>query len=255
MKLKGKIALVTGGGRGIGRAIVERFASEGALVAVHYGSNQSAAEQTVLAVRQAGGDAFALQAEIGSVSSITQMFLKLDAEIQTRTGETRFDILVNNAGISPRLTLDETSEADFDEIFAVNVKGPFYTVAQAIPRLRDGGRIINVSSMSAQHARPQMPAYSASKGALDALTRAFAKLLGPRLITVNGIAPGAVDTDMNAALIHGGDPKWAAYFASRSIMGRVGQPEDMSGIAAFLASADAGWVTGDTIIAGGGQEL
>ena len=255
MKLKGKIALVTGGSRGIGRAIVKRFAREGALVAVHYGSNRAAADATVADVKSAGGDAFALQADIGVVASIEAMFRALDAELMQRTGATRFDILVNNAAISPRMTLEETSEARFIEVFAVNVQGPFFTVQQAVPRLRDGGRIINVSSMSSQRARPQLPAYSASKGALDAMTRSFAKLLGPRRITVNGIAPGVVDTDLNAPLMHGGDPMWESYFASRSILGRIGQPDDLAGVAAFLASEDAGWVTGDTILASGGQEL
>jgi 3-oxoacyl-[acyl-carrier protein] reductase len=255
MKLKDKIALVTGGSRGIGRAIVKRFALEGALVAVHYGSNRAAADETVEAVKAGGGDAFALQADIGVVSSIEAMFRELDAQLMQRTGSARFDILVNNAGISPRMTLEETTLAQFNEVFAVNVQGPFFTVQHAAARLRDGGRIINVSSMSSQRARPLMPAYSASKGALDAMTMSFAKLLGPRGITVNGIAPGAVDTDLNAPLMHGGDPKWAAYFASRSIFGRVGQPEDLAGVAAFLASDDACWVTGDTILASGGQEL
>ena len=255
MKLKGKIALVTGGSRGIGKAIVERFAREGAMVGVHYGASKAAADAVVAAVRAGGGEAFAVQADMGSVASIETMFQAVDAELKRRTGGTNFDILVNNAGMSARLTLTEITEAQFDEVMAVNVKGPFFTVAQAVTRLRDGGRIINVSSMGAQRARPQMPAYSASKCALDGLTRAFAKLLGPRKITVNGIAPGVVDTDMNADLLHGGDPQWKAYFESRSILGRVGQPDDMASIAAFLASEDAGWITGDTILASGGQEL
>jgi NAD(P)-dependent dehydrogenase (short-subunit alcohol dehydrogenase family) len=255
MKLANKIALVTGGGRGIGRAIVERLAHEGALLIVHYGSNKRAAEATVKAVEAAGGTAFIQQAEMGSAASIESMFHSIDAELVRRRGEPRFDILVNNAGVSSRATFEETDEVIFDEIFSVNVKGLFFTIKHSLPRLRDGGRIINLSSMSARRARPRLPAYSASKAAVDALTASLAKLLGPRGITVNGIAPGAIQTELTSALINSGDPKWKAYYASRSIMGRIGQPEDIASVAAFLASADAGWITGETIMAGGGQEL
>ncbi|PYI55226.1 SDR family oxidoreductase [Paenibacillus flagellatus] len=252
-KLKGKVALVTGASRGIGRAIARRFAQEGALVAVHYGRNREAAAETVRDIVSAGGEAFAIQADLGAPGGTETLFESLDAGLTVRTGGTVFDILVNNAGVSFYGSIENTTEPFFDDVMTVNVKAPFYAIRQALPRLREGGRIINLSSAVTRIAIPDIIAYSMSKGAIDTLTLVLAKQLGSRGITVNAIRPGFVATDMNAASLN--DPDARKFGAEFSVFGRWGEPEDVADVAAFLASPDGRWVTGQTIDASGGSHL
>jgi 3-oxoacyl-[acyl-carrier protein] reductase len=247
MRLANKTALVTGAGRGIGRAIAAALAREGARVAIHYGSSESQARALAEEIAAAGGSAFLVHADLGSVKSIEAMFARFDADADG------LDILVNNAGISATLSLAKTSEADFDRIFAVTAKAPFFVTQHALARLRDGGRIINVSSMAAHRARPHLIAYASSKAAMDALARSLAVELGPRRITVNNIAPGFIETDINADLVR--DPVRGPILKSRSVLGRVGQGEDVARVAVFLASDEGAWITGQTVFANGGQEL
>lgn len=250
--LDGKIALVTGASRGLGRAIAERLGRDGALVAVHYGRSKEEADGVVGRIKAAGGDAFAVQAEIGSVESIGAMFAVLDKELSTRTGAAHLDILVNNAGIAPNLPMEETDEETFDRLFDVNVKGVFFVTKQAISRLRDGGRIVNISSgLSRGVGGMNIPAYSATKGAVDVLTRQWAVAYGGRGITVNSLAPGAIDTDMNAQWLRANPDAKAAIEAAQALK-RVGQPEDIGDAVAFLAGPDGRWVTGQYIEASGG---
>lgn len=250
--LEGKVALVTGASRGLGRAIAERLGREGAMVAVHYGKNREAADEVVGTIKAAGGDAFAVQAEIGSVKSIGEMFAALDKELTARTGAARFDILVNNAGIAPNLPMEETDEETFDRLFDVNVKGLFFVTKQAIGRLRDGGRIINISSgLSRAVGGMDIPAYSATKGAVDVLTRQWAVAYGGRGITVNALAPGAIDTDMNAEWLRGNPEAKGAIEAAQALK-RIGKAEDIGDAVAFLAGPDSRWVTGQYIEASGG---
>jgi NAD(P)-dependent dehydrogenase (short-subunit alcohol dehydrogenase family) len=193
--LAGKIALVTGGSRGIGRAIAQRLGRDGATVAVAYAREQAAAEHVVEQIRAGGGRAFALRAELGRRGDAARLWAAFDAE----SGEqTPVDIIVNNAGIGRGTALASLTEEDFDEVFAVNVRAPFFIVREALDRLRDGGRIINISSGAARLAMPEIIAYGATKGALDTFTLNLAKELGPRGITVNSVAPGIIDTDVNA---------------------------------------------------------
>lgn len=254
-RLAGKVALVTGGSRGIGRSIARRLAADGALVAVHYGSKPEAAAEVVAAIEAAGGKAFAVQAEVGSVPSIRQMFETLDGLLKDRTGAARFDILVNNAGVAPPAQIEAATEDLFDRVYAVNVKGLFFLTQLALPRLNDGGRIINVSSGVARAgmANPDYAVYAPTKGAVDVLTRLLARHLGPRGITVNVLAPGVTDTDMNAGWL--GDPAAREGVVRETALGRVGTAEDFAGVAAFLASADAAWVTGQLLEASGGLRL
>ncbi|GIP25866.1 short-chain dehydrogenase [Paenibacillus sp. J23TS9] len=252
-RLKGKVALVTGASRGIGRAIATRLAQEGALVAVHYGTNRSAAEEVVQDIEQNGGTAFTIGTKLGSLESIQTFYKTLDDLLKERTGDTHFDILVNNAGIGLTTLIEDTTEEAYDEIMKINVKMPFFLIQQALPHLRDEGRIINLSSAVTRISLPIIPAYSMTKGAINTLTLTLSSQLGSRGITINAIQPGFVATDMNAAMLQ--DPASKKYGADFSIFGRWGQPEDVADIAAFLASSDSRWITGQLIDASGGSHL
>jgi NAD(P)-dependent dehydrogenase (short-subunit alcohol dehydrogenase family) len=252
--LSGKKALVTGGARGIGRAVAERLGQEGALVAVHYGRDAAAAEETVAAVRARGGAAFALQARLGVPGDVETLWEGYDREVLEHADGAGLDILVNNAGISPRGEIEQTTPEMFDEVVAVNMRAPFFLVQQGLKRLRDGGRIVNVSSGATRVALTDIIAYAMTKGAVDTFTRTLAKALGPRGITVNAVAPGIVDTDMNASWLRGNEAARRSA-AELSALGRVGRPQDVADVVAFLASDDARWVTGQVVDATGGAML
>jgi NAD(P)-dependent dehydrogenase (short-subunit alcohol dehydrogenase family) len=247
MSLQGKIAVITGASRGIGRAIAVRLAKDGALVAVNYQKNAEAAAATVSEI---GGEAFAVQGDMGTVPGIRQFFQALDAELTKRHGSPQFDILVNNAGIGRQGTVETTTEAVFDELMAVNVKGPFFMAQQAIARLRDGGRVINLSSALSRHPIPDMAAYSMTKAAINLFTVILAADLGKRGITVNAIAPGLTVTDFTAHARR--DPQVVQAVSAHTALGRLGEVKDIAGVAAWLASDDARWVTGQYIEASGG---
>lgn len=251
--LNGKVALVTGASRGIGRSVALRLAQEGALVAVHYGKHRDAAEEVVREIMRLGGAAFAIGADLGASGGAQLLFDRFAEALKAVTGETSFDILVNNAGVSLVAPIEETTEAAFDEIMAINVKAPFFVIQRALPLLRDEGRIINLSSSITRISLPAIPAYSMTKGAVNTLTLALSTQLGPRRITINAIQPGFVATDMNAAMLQ--DPAAKQYGADFSTFGRWGQPEDIADVAAFLASPDSRWITGQLIDASGGSHL
>jgi NAD(P)-dependent dehydrogenase (short-subunit alcohol dehydrogenase family) len=245
-RLTGKTALVTGASRGIGRAIALRLASEGARVGVHYASNQAAAEETVATIEAAGGSAFAIGAELGVSGDAEALWQGFDEHADG------VDILVNNAGIAGPGLIHEVSEADYDKVFAVNAKAPFFIIQKGLERLRDGGRIINISSGVTKVAFPGMTSYAASKGAIEVLTLTLAQTLGSRGITVNAVSPGTVETDIHPWMA---DPAAKAHAAGFSVFNRVGQPADIADVVAFLASDDARWVTGQNIDASGGSGL
>ncbi|WP_280358687.1 SDR family oxidoreductase [Nocardia otitidiscaviarum] len=247
--LTGKTALVTGGSRGIGRGIAERLGRDGARVAVHYNGDTVAAKETVAAIEAAGGSAFAIQATLGVPGDVRTLFDAFDAQADG------LDILVNNAGIDGiREPIGGTDEQSFDRAFAVNTKAPFFITRAALERMRDGGRIVNISTGLTHGARmPELIAYTMTKGALDAFTAILAKEVGPRGITVNAVAPGIVDTDMNAAWLRNDAAQ--ANVAAMSPLRRVGQPADIADVVGFLASADSRWVTGQWIDATGGALL
>ncbi|HEY9374744.1 SDR family oxidoreductase [Streptomyces sp.] len=245
--LAGKTALVTGGSRGIGRGIAERLGRDGARVAVHYGGNEVAAKETVAAIEAAGGEAFAIGQELGTPGDAAALWAAFDARADG------LDILVNNAGIGASRPFATIEEEEYDRIFAVNTKAPFFLAQLGAERLRDGGRIVNVSTgLSKAAMMPDTIAYAMSKGALDVFTRYLSKVLGARGITVNAVAPGIVDTDINAAWLRGNAEAWAGAEAL-STLGRVGEPADIADVVAFLASPDARWVTGHWIDATGGS--
>lgn len=253
--LNGKLAVVTGASRGYGRAIAERLARGGAVVAVHYATNDEAAGATVALIEKGGGAAFPLRAPLdGTLSSVATLFSELDRGLAGLGRPPTVDILVNNAAISPRGTIEDTSEATYDEVMAVNAKAPFFILQSVLPRMPDGGRIINISSQTSLIGFPGVAAYSMAKGALDLLTRVAAKHLAPRNITVNAVLPGIADTDMNAGWLRG-NAEARVSASGYSAFQRIADVTDIADIVAFLASNDARWITGQLIDGGGGSGL
>jgi NAD(P)-dependent dehydrogenase (short-subunit alcohol dehydrogenase family) len=247
--LNGKTALITGSSRGIGAAIARRLAADGAEVAVHYGKDEAAANGTVAAIRQSGGRAFALRAELGRDGDVDLLFEGLERGLAGKP----LDILVNNAAVmSYEATIEAATLADFDRAFAVNVRAPLFVVQRALRVMPDGGRIINVSSGVTWFAIPEV-VYSMTKGALNVMTRSLALTQGRRGITVNTVSPGITATDMNGWLV--GNREAQLRVAAMTALGRHGQPADIADAVAFFASDDARWVTGQTLEVNGGLFL
>lgn len=241
--------MVTGAGRGIGAAIALRLAADGARVGVHYGRSAEAADAVVARIRDAGGAAFTFGAPLGDAGDTDAFWEAFD------THADGLDILVNNAGIlGEPVPFAELTRAAYDEVFAVNTTAPVFLVQRGLRRLRDGGRIVNISTKFTHGIRvPELLAYTMSKAAIDAFTASLAKELAPRGITVNAVGPGVVDTDMNAVRLATAEGR--ELMAGQSAFDRVGRPEDIADIVAFLASGDARWVTGQWIDATGGALL
>ena len=241
--LSDKVALVVGGSRGIGAAIARRFASLGSRVAIAYRTRSDAAEMLMSEITAAGGQCIAIAGDITQ----TEAAQKIVRDTVAQYG--RIDILVNCAGVSPYRPLSAIDAAFVSAIFDVNVLGTVLVTQAALPHLTSpGGRIINFASALAFRPIPTSSIYAASKAAIVTLTLAFAKELGSKGITVNAVAPGVIETEMTSAIIA---ERGAAIIAATSL-GRIGQPEDIAGIVTFLASPEAGWITGRTILADGG---
>ncbi|PXW25677.1 SDR family NAD(P)-dependent oxidoreductase [Paraburkholderia caballeronis] len=246
-RLTGKTALVTGASRGIGRSIALALAGEGARVLVHYGSAGAAADAVVEAIRAAGGRADKVAADLRAADGPHE----LAKRVRELAGE-RLDILVANAGVSKAALIEETTVEDFDRLFAVNVRAPFFLVQQLLPVLGEGSSVVLLSSLAARSAVNNLSAYAATKGAVDTLVRHFAFALGERGIRVNAIAPGVVETDMsNFAKTDAG----RNFTLGMQALKRIAQPDDIAGAAVFLASDDSHWVTGDTLRVDGGAKL
>ena len=246
-KLSGKTALVTGASRGIGRATALALAKAGAQVLVHYGSGVKEAEAVVAEISKDGGRADAVAADLSAPDGAH----KLARQVRAVVGD-RLDILVANAGISKAATIEETTVEDFDKLFAVNVRAPFFLVQQLLPILGSGSSVVLLSSLAAHAALGTLPAYAATKGAIDTLVRHFASVLGERGIRVNAVAPGVVATDMSSFTKTDAGRN---FTLGMQALKRLAQPDDIGGVVAFLASDDARWITGDTVRVDGGSKL
>jgi 3-oxoacyl-[acyl-carrier protein] reductase len=243
MTLQGKVALVTGASRGIGRAIALRLAKDGAAVVVNYAGSRPQAEEVVAAIEKAGSRAVAVQADVSRAADVGRLF---DACFE-RFG--RLDILVNNAGVILYKLLVDVTEEEFDRLTAINVKGTFLCCQQAARRMPDGGRIINLSSSTTALMMPKYAAYVASKGAVEQMTHVLAKELGPRGITVNAVSPGPTDTELFSQDKTEEEKQRIAQMAA---LGRLGQPQDIADVVAMLCTDDARWITGQNVRANGG---
>jgi len=247
LDLTGKTALVTGASRGMGRASALALAAAGAQVLVHYGRGAKEADRVVAEIRKAGSRADAIATDLATADGPE----KLARQTRSIVGD-RLDILVANAGVSKTATIEDTMVEDFDKLFAVNVRAPFFLVQQLLPIMCEGSSIVFLSSLAAHAVVGTSPAYAATKGAIDTLVKHFASLLGARGIRVNSVAPGVVETEMS---------NFTKTEAGRNVaMGmqalkRVAQPDDIGGVVAFLASEDARWITGDTVHVDGGSKL
>ena len=239
-----RVALVTGASRGIGAAVAQRLAADGYAVAVNYAGNEAAANATVAAIEQAGGRALAVRADVASAADVKAMFATIEATLGP------VDVLVNNAGILPYVTIAETTDDQFERTMAINVTGTFNTMREAATRLNDGGRIVNFSTSVLHMAPPTYGVYVATKGAVEALTRVFAKELRGRGITCNAVAPGPVATEL---FLNGKSEELIQQIAKSAPLERLGQPEDIAGVVAFLAGPDGAWVNGQVLRANGGM--
>ena len=241
MSLEGKVALITGASSGIGRGIAERLAQEGASVIVNYGKSADKAHAVVQGIVANGGQALAIQADVSRVEDIRRLF----AETLRQVG--RIDIVIANSGMFNQQSLMETSEEVYDAMFALNAKGVFFTMQEAGKHLQDGGRILFISSGATAMSFPGAAAYKGSKAAGEQFVKTLAKELGPRQITVNTVSPGFTETDMLPT-----DPDFRQSGIAMSPLGRLGQPKDIADVVSFLVSETGGWITGNTIQAGGG---
>jgi NAD(P)-dependent dehydrogenase (short-subunit alcohol dehydrogenase family) len=246
-KLSGKTALITGASRGIGRATALEFAKAGAQVLVHYSSSEKEADAVVAEIRIIGARAEKVGANLRQADGPQ----RLAGQVRAIVGE-RLDVLVANAGISKAASIEDTTVEDFDNLFAVNVRAPFFLVQQLLPVLGKGSSVIFTSSLAARSSVGTLAAYAASKGAIDTLVKHFAAALGPRGIRVNAVAPGVVETDMSsfAKTDAGRD-----FTLNMQALKRLAQPDDIAPVVAFLASDDARWITGDTVQVDGGSKL
>ena len=248
-----EIAIVTGGGRGLGRNVVLSLARRGVDSILTYRSNEAEAEKAVAEVAAMGRRAVALRLDVGDASSFPA-FGEAVREALAGLGAARFDFLVNNAGTSLHKAFAETTEAELDAIYAVHFKGPYLLTQTLLPLLNDGGRIVNVSSGLARVSMPGSSAYGAMKGAIEVLTRYLAKELGGRGIAVNTVAPGAIATDFSDGRVRD-DPEINRMVAGMTALGRVGEPDDIGPMVASLLSEDNRWVNGQRIEVSGGMIL
>jgi len=254
MKTQNKIALITGGSRGLGKNAALKIAARGIDVIVTYQSKKEEAENTVEEVKKLGVNAAALQLDVANAAGFDAFFTEVQSVLKSVFNADKFDFLVNNAGTGHHAAFAETKMEDFDNLVNIHFKGPFFITQKALPLLNDGGGIINISSGLARFSLPGSSAYGSMKGAMEVLTRYQAKELGSRGIRSNIVAPGAIETDFSGGAVRD-NADLNKTIASQTALGRVGLPDDIGGLVAFLCTEDARWINAQRIEASGGMFL
>jgi NAD(P)-dependent dehydrogenase (short-subunit alcohol dehydrogenase family) len=249
-----KIAIVTGGSRGLGRDMALSLAKKGNDVIITYNSNSEAANEVVSAIEELGQKAAAIKLNTGDTKSFDAFYIEVKAALRETFGKDNFDFLINNAGVALYQPFESTTEEQLEEIFTIHYKGVFFLTQKALPLINDGGRIVNISSGLARISFPGTSAYGSIKGAVETLTRYMAKELGARGITANVVAPGAIATDFGGGHVRN-TPALQEQLKSVTPLNRIGQADDIGGVVAFLCSEDAKWVNGQRIEASGGMFL
>ena len=249
-----KIAIITGGSRGLGKSAALKLAQQGVAVILTYHSKEAEAHAVVAQIEALGGSAAALQLDVGQSQSFDAFADKVKQTLTRKWQRTSVDFLVNNAGVGAHALIAETSEAQFDLLMNVHFKGVFFLTQKLLPLIADHGRIINISSGLARFALPGYGAYAAMKGAIEVLSRYLAKELGPRRITVNVVAPGAIETDFGNGAVRD-NAELNQFVAAQTALGRAGVPDDIGGVIASLLNDDNGWINAQRIEASGGMFL
>jgi NAD(P)-dependent dehydrogenase (short-subunit alcohol dehydrogenase family) len=254
MEMNNKIALVTGGSRGLGKDMALRLAEKGIDVVLTYHSQEAEAGSVVAAIKKTGQKAAALQFDAGNLPGFDGFITRFIQTLKKDFKTDRFDFLINNAGIGIHASFAETTEAQFDQLMNIHFKGPFFLTQKLLPHLNDGGRVINLSSGLARFSTPGYAAYAAMKGAMETLTKYQAKELGARHIAVNIVAPGAIATDFGGGMVRD-NAQVNQFIAGVTALGRVGLAEDIGGVVAFLCTEDARWINAQRLEISGGMNL
>jgi NAD(P)-dependent dehydrogenase (short-subunit alcohol dehydrogenase family) len=254
MNTKNKIALITGGSRGLGKNMALKLAEKGIDIVLTYHTNKLEADKVVAEIQLLGQNAVAFQLDAGNINSFDAFLKQVTTYLAEKTDSTNFDFLINNAGTALYAPFTETTEEQFDAALNIHYKGVFFLTQKALTFINDGGRIINISSGLARFSFPGSSAYGSMKGAVEVLTKYLAKELGPRKIAANVVAPGAIETDFGGGRTRD-NKEINAHIASLTALGRVGLPDDIGGVVAFLCTEDAKWINGQRIEVSGGMNL
>lgn len=254
MTTQQRVAVITGGSRGLGRNAAIKLAEAGTDVVLTYRNNRQEAENVVAEIRKRGRIAAALQLDVGKVATFDAFAEKLRETLRQNWARDHFDCLVNNAGAGLHVAFSETTEAQFDEMMNIHLKGVFFLTQKLLPMIADGGRILNISSGLARFTVPGNAAYASMKGGVEVLTRYLAKELGPRRISVNVLAPGAIETDFGGGILRD-DPQLNAFVASNTALGRTGLPDDIGGVVVALLAPETAWINAQRVEASGGMFL
>ncbi|PSL46397.1 NAD(P)-dependent dehydrogenase (short-subunit alcohol dehydrogenase family) [Chitinophaga niastensis] len=254
MTTKNKIALITGGSRGLGKNMALHLAKNGNDIIITYNSNKAAADEVVAQIQALGQKAAAFLLNVSDSKTYSSFFTTVGGYLSAETGSNKFDFLINNAGIEANAAIADTTEEAFDELYQVHFKGVYFLTQQALPFIKDNGRIINLSTGLARFVTPGYAAYASMKGAIEVFTKYLAKEVGPRGITANVVAPGIIQTDFTKAVFEHA-PHVVKHIESQTALGRTGLPDDIGGIVAFLCTEEARWITAQRIEASGGMYL
>lgn len=254
MSTENKTAIVTGGSRGLGRNMAIALAGKGIDVVLTYNTNKEEADKVVAGIRSLGRNAYALQLDTSNVKSFDRFITEVTSLLKEKTGSPNFDFLINNAGTALYMPVTEVTEEQMDAVYNIHYKGVFFLTQKALPFMNDGGGIINISSGLTRITMPGSSVYGSLKTAVESLTRYMAKELGARKIRVNVVAPGAIETDFGGGRTRD-NKEINAHIASLTALGRVGLPDDIGGVVAFLCTPDAYWINGQRIEVSGGQAI